>query len=76
MPKIFVDSQSNLSVYIHTDDHEPSHVHVFIGRKRSRNQANIKVALGSEIEAPYLISVHGKIGDKDVRKVLALVADH
>ncbi|NEO83749.1 MAG: DUF4160 domain-containing protein [Spirulina sp. SIO3F2] len=76
MPKIFVDSQNNFSVYIYTNDHEPPHVHVFIGSKKSRNQADIKIALGSETEAPRLVAIDPSISNKNARKALILVAEH
>jgi hypothetical protein len=58
MPKVLEDRTNNLTVYIYTDDHIPAHVHVFCGRKKSHNQPDIKVAIGSSDKSPYLISVH------------------
>lgn len=76
MPRIFETNNSELSVYIYTDDHEPAHVHVFCGRKTARNQEDIKISLGSELEAPKIIDKHKRIKRKDSILALQLVAEH
>jgi hypothetical protein len=77
MSNIFESQQNGLiTVYIYSDDHSPAHVHVFIGRKGSRGQADIKINLGSEDEAPRLVKAHPSISTKDLKKALKLVADH
>jgi hypothetical protein len=76
MPKILEDHQNNLTVYIYFDDHIPAHVYVFCGAKRSRNQLNMKIALGSETECPTLLIKAQSIQTKDVIAALKLVAKH
>ena len=76
MPKILEDHQNNLTVYIYFDDHLPAHVHVFCGAKKSRNQLNIKISLGSETERPKLLIKNQIIQTKDVIAALKLVAKH
>jgi hypothetical protein len=76
MPNIFEDRQNGLTVYIYTNDHVPAHVHVFVGRKGSRNQPGIKINLGSENQAPSLVTVHPSISNRDVINALKLVAEH
>ncbi|MCT7978624.1 DUF4160 domain-containing protein [Laspinema olomoucense] len=75
MPKIFTDSQQNLNVYIYTNDHDPAHVHVFLGTKRER-KPDIKIAIGSETERPRIIMKHPSIANKDAVAALKLVAKH
>jgi hypothetical protein len=76
MPKVLEDRQNNLTVYIYFDDHIPAHVHVFCGSKQSRNQLNIKIALGSETERPKLLMKDQIIKTKDVIAALNLIAKH
>ena len=76
MPKIFEDLKDGLTVYIYTNDHLPSHVHVFVGRKRSKNQPGIKIALGSEEQAPTFVAIDASISQQDAIKALRLVANH
>ena len=76
MPKIFEDQQHSLTVFIYTNDHVPAHVHVFLGRKSSRYQPGIKINLGSEDQAPSLITVDPSISNQNAIKALKLVAEH
>ncbi len=74
MPKVLEDLQNNLFVYIYTNDHTPAHVHIFKGRKNDANQMEIKINIGSEEQAPSLVSVPDKIKKKDLIAALKLVA--
>jgi len=74
MPKVLEDLQNNLFVYIYTNDHTPAHVHIFKGRKNDANQMEIKINIGSEEQAPSLVSAHDKIKNKDLIAALKLVA--
>jgi Domain of unknown function (DUF4160) len=59
-------------VVIYPNDHIPAHVHVVKG------SGEVRIDLGS-IEAeilPSIMSISGKISDKDVVKALRLVAEH
>jgi hypothetical protein len=76
MPKIFEDPRHSLTVFIYTNDHVPAHVHVFLGRKSSRNQPGIKINLGSEDQAPSLVTVDPSISNRDAIRALKLVAAH
>ena len=76
MPKIFEDQQNGLTVYIYTNDHVPAHVHLFVGRKGSKNQPGIKINLGSEDQAPSLVTVHPSINNRDIKNALRLVAEN
>lgn len=74
MPKVLEDLQNNLYVYIYTNDHIPAHVHIFKGRKNDKNQMEMKINIGSETQAPNLVSAHNKIKDKDLVNAVILVA--
>jgi len=76
MPKIFEDPKDGLTVYIYTNDHSPPHVHVFVSRKTSKNQPDIKIALGSEEKAPAFVTIDSSISQRDAIKALKLVANH
>ena len=76
MPRIFTDPKNGLTVYIYPNDHLPAHVHVFVGRKTSRNQPDIKINLGSEEQAPKLVSIDSSISDRDAINARKLVAEH
>ncbi|MBW4443304.1 MAG: DUF4160 domain-containing protein [Plectolyngbya sp. WJT66-NPBG17] len=76
MARVFSDRADNLLVYIYSDDHLPPHVHVFIGRKRSRDARNIKISIGDDNNPPQILEVHPKIQKTDVRKAWQLVADN
>ena len=76
MPKILEDRINNLIVYIYSDDNIPAHVHVFCGAKKSRNQLNMKIALGSRTERPKLLMKDQNIKTKDVIAALKLIAKH
>jgi hypothetical protein len=74
MPKVLEDRQNNLFIYIHPNDHTPAHVHIFKGRKNDKNQMEIKINIGTEKQAPSVVSAHAKIKDKDLVRALILVA--
>ncbi len=74
MPKILVDINNNLFVYIYTNDHEPAHVHVFKGKKNETNQTEAKIKIGSEEECPSVVVADEKMSGKDIVKALKLVA--
>jgi Domain of unknown function (DUF4160) len=76
MPTII--RQDGFRIVIYPNDHLPSHVHVIKG------DGEVRISLGSAIEEdsegssipPSLITVTGKISDKDVAKALSLVKEH
>jgi hypothetical protein len=68
MPTIF--RQDGFRIVIYPNDHMPSHVHVIKGA------GEVRIDLGSEDEAPTLLSVSGDISNKDVAKALYLVKDY
>jgi hypothetical protein len=74
--QILKDQVSGLTVHIYPNDHIPAHVHVFCGAKKSRNQLNMKIALGSETERPKLLMKDQNIKTKDVIVALKLIAKH
>ena len=56
--------QDGFRVVIFPDDHSPPHVHVFKGG------AEVRIELADK---PIVLSVEGKIGNKDLVKALNLV---
>lgn len=70
MPTII--RQNGFRIVIYPNDHLPYHVHVIKG------DGEVRIDLGrSEPQIPpSLISVIGKISDKDVTKALFLVSEH
>jgi hypothetical protein len=77
MPIILSDSSANLFVYIFTNDHDPAHVHVFKGRKRSSRKGYIKINIGNSSSPPSLVIVTDEdVKSKDILKALNLVAEH
>ena len=73
MSKVLEDTKTNLTCYIYSDDHVPAHVHVFVGRKRSRSAQNIKISLGSSKVEPEIVLAHPAIKYQDLREALLLV---
>ncbi|MCL1464388.1 DUF4160 domain-containing protein [Argonema galeatum] len=67
MPTVL--KKDGFSVRIYTNDHLPSHVHVF------KAQGEVKINLGSETERPSLIQVLN-MSNKDATKALNLVIAH
>jgi hypothetical protein len=65
MPTIF--RQDGFRIVIFPNDRLPPHVHVF------KSGAEVKIELVSE---PSVLSVEGKIGNKDLVKALNLVVEH
>ncbi|MEP0917844.1 DUF4160 domain-containing protein [Leptolyngbya sp. DQ-M1] len=76
MGKILEDSTNNLFVYIYSDDHLPPHVHVFVGKKRSRSDKNIRISIGDDNNAPKILRAHPKIKNSDIHRAWQLVADN
>jgi hypothetical protein len=68
MPTIL--RKNGLRVVIYPNDHLPSHVHVIKG------DGEVRINLGDEKTAPDLLSIIGKISDKNVAKALYLVKDN
>lgn len=66
MPTIF--RQDGFRIVIFPNDHIPAHVHTFKGG------AEIRIDLGND--EPILLSVEGKISNKDLAKALNLVAEY
>jgi hypothetical protein len=65
MPTII--RQNGFRIVIFPNDHIPPHVHVF------KSGAEVRIEIGEE---PTLLSVEGKIGNKDLAKALNLVIEH
>lgn len=76
MGLVLSDQKRNLYVYIYSNDHEPSHVHVFVGRKKSLNQGNIKINLGDNENAPEIMIVDPDIDNKFIKEALLLIANN
>lgn len=57
-------------VVIYPNDHLPPHVHVIKG------SGEVRIDLGNEQSTPKLLTVSGKISDRDVAKALCLVTNH
>ena len=70
MPTII--RQDGFRIVIYPNDHVPAHVHVLKG------DGEVRIDLGSiePLLSPSLMSVTGKISDKDVAKALSLVREH
>jgi hypothetical protein len=62
--------QQGFRVVIYPNDHLPSHVHVLKGN------GEVRIDLGSEETPPVLMTISGKISDKDVAKAFCLVKEH
>jgi Domain of unknown function (DUF4160) len=62
--------QDGFRVVIYLNDHLLSHVHAIKG------EGEVRVGLGSKYTAPALISVSGKISDRDIAQALFLVKNH
>jgi hypothetical protein len=74
--KVLEAEKQNLYVYIHTNDHDPAHVHIFKGRKNDANIYEIKINLGTENTPPSIVKVNPNLSKKDVKAAWQLVADH
>ncbi|NJK55963.1 MAG: DUF4160 domain-containing protein [Pleurocapsa sp. SU_5_0] len=70
MPTII--RQEGFRIVIYPNDHMPAHVHVIKG------DGEVRIKLGREelLMPPSLITVMGKISDKDVAKALFLVTEN
>lgn len=73
--KVLEDSQKNLYVYIYTDEHEPAHVHVFLGRKSDYNDREAKLNIGDDENPPEFIYVYN-MKNKVATQALRLVAEN
>ena len=64
--------QDGFRIVIYPNDHLPAHVHVVKG------DGEVRIDLGREepLTLPSLMSVMGKISDKDIAKALCLVKEH
>jgi hypothetical protein len=77
MPIVLNDPTTNLFVYIFTNDHDPAHVHVFKGRKRSSRKGYIKINIGTVSSPPALVIVTDEdVKSKDIVNALNLVAEN
>ncbi|MBN3946411.1 MAG: DUF4160 domain-containing protein [Nostoc sp. NMS7] len=74
MAQVLADPQNNLYVYIYSDDHTPAHVHIFVGRKKSRSSKNIKINIGNNETPPKVLLAHPSIRNDDIKKAWYLVA--
>jgi hypothetical protein len=62
--------EKGFRVVIYPNDHLPSHVHVLKG------DSEVRIELGDKEKPPKLLSVSGKISDKDIAKAFYLVKAH
>ena len=76
MVKVLEDLRNNLFVYIYSDDHLPPHVHIFVGRKKSRSDKDIKIGIGNDEIPPGILTAHPKIKNIDIHRAWELVADN
>ncbi|HEY9633758.1 MAG TPA: DUF4160 domain-containing protein [Coleofasciculaceae cyanobacterium] len=76
MPQVLSDPHNNLYVYIYFNDHIPAHVHIFVGRKKSRSSQNIKISIGDDKTAPEILLAHPSIEKTTIKKAWLLVAKH
>jgi Domain of unknown function (DUF4160) len=74
--KVLEDERQNLYVYVHTNDHDPAHVHIFKGRKNDTNRYEIKINLGSENIPPFIVKANPDMAKKDIKAAWQLVADN
>jgi Domain of unknown function (DUF4160) len=68
MPTII--KQDGFRIVIYPNDHTPAHVHVLKG------DGEVRIELGSEKILPSLMSVRGKISDREVVRALSLVTEY
>jgi hypothetical protein len=70
MPTII--RQDGFRIVIYPNDHLPAHVHILKG------DGEVRISLGSQEPptSPSLMTVMGKISDKDIAKGLYLVKEH
>ena len=68
MPTII--KQDGFRIVIYPNDHTPAHVHVL------KADGEVRIDLGNEKMLPSLISVRGKISDKEVIRALSLVTEY
>ncbi len=73
--KVLEDPQKNLYVYIYTNDHEPAHVHVFLGRKSDYNDSEAKINIGNDEKPPSFVNIYN-ISNKVANQALCLVAEN
>jgi hypothetical protein len=76
MALVFSDPYNNLYAYIYSNDHIPAHIHVFIGRKKSRSQKNIKISIGDDKTPPKILLAHPSIENSTIKKAWLLVAEN
>jgi hypothetical protein len=62
--------EKGFRVVIYPNDHLPSHVHVL------KADGEVQIELGDKETSPKLLSVSGKINDKDIAKAFYLVKAH
>jgi Domain of unknown function (DUF4160) len=68
MPTII--KQDGFRIVIYPNDHTPAHVHVLKG------DGEVRIELGNEKISPSLMSVRGKISDREVMRALSLVTEY
>lgn len=73
--KVLEDPQKNLYVYIYTDDHEPAHVHVFLGRKSDHNDSEAKINIGNDEKPPSFVFIYN-MKNRVATQALRLVAEN
>jgi Domain of unknown function (DUF4160) len=68
MPTII--KKDGFRIVIYPNDHTPAHVHVL------KADGEVRIDLGNEKILPSLMSVSGKISDKEVMRALSLVIEY
>ena len=68
MPTII--KQDGFRIVIYPNDHTPAHVHVL------KADGEVRIDLGNEKTLPSIMSVSGKISDRDVIKALSLATEY
>ena len=76
MALVYSDPYNNLYIYIYSNDHIPAHIHVFIGRKKSRSQKNIKISIGDDETPPKILLAHPSIEVSTIKTAWRLVAEN
>ena len=71
--KIKLPQDSEFSVYIYTNDHQPAHVHIFKPRNGT-GQPSIKIELGDSYTPPKIVGCDPRINKKDIKAAWSLVA--
>lgn len=67
MPKVF--EQEGFRIVIHSNEHNPAHVHVM------KAEGELKFILGSKSEEPFLDKILSPMKRKDARRAFVIVKE-